>query len=77
MPRRKKASYRKIKRRSRGKIIYSLARTTKRGKGRIKKRQAYKKYMGTKRKRKVKWTTMDKRPSRAEKKRSESFFGWR
>ena len=47
--------YKKIKsRRSRSRVVHSLARTTPRGKGRIKKRPAYRKYVAkrkTKRKR--------------------------
>lgn len=34
------------KRRARGRIAYSLARTTKGGRGKIKKRSSYKKRMG-------------------------------
>jgi len=48
--RKKKPEYTKQKRRSRGKTIHALARTTKGGKGKIKKRRAYKKYMGRKKK---------------------------
>ena len=39
-------------RRTRGKIIHSTAKTTKGGKGRIKKRPAYKKHMTKKKKKK-------------------------
>lgn len=53
MPKRnKRPQYTKQKRRSRGRTIHAYARTTPGGRGRIKKRRAYKKYMGKKKKKK-------------------------
>lgn len=53
MPKKKKKpQYTKAKRRSRGRIIHAMARTTPKGRGKIKKRPAYKKHMGKKKKRK-------------------------